>query len=35
MVAGMQESAVHVVEVRASKDSEMNGCPRKVRRVAF
>jgi WD40 repeat protein len=35
MVAGMQESAVHVFEVRAGKDFEMSGYRLKVRRVAF
>jgi len=35
MVAGMQESAVHVFEVRSNKDFEMSGYARKVRRVTF
>jgi WD40 repeat protein len=35
MVAGMQESAVHVFEVRANKDFEMSGYRLKVKRVSF
>jgi WD40 repeat protein len=35
LVGGMQESAVHVFEVRSSKDFEMSGYARKVRRVSF